>query len=436
MLTTRQTPGNTTWFVHDRFGMFIHWGLYAMPARHEWIRHNEQITTEDYDRKYFNRFDPDLYDPEAWATAAAEAGMKYVVITAKHHEGFCLWDSAHTDYKATNSPAKRDLLRPLIDAFRAKGLRIGLYYSLIDWHHPHFIIDQHVGPYRAHPDRAQLNQGRDQRIYAQYMRDQVTELLTNFGQIDILWFDFSYPKPDGSGKGRADWESEALYTLVRTLQPHVILDDRLDMGDEGWDIKTPEQFQPRSWITHKGQPVVWEACQTLSGSWGYHRDEASWKSPEQLLHMLIDTVSKGGNLLLNVGPTARGEFDARALARLSAFARWMHHHERSVRGCTQAPAEFKAPIDCRFTYNPTSRRLYVHVLAWPFQVLWLDGLGGAVEYAQFLHDGSEVELKGLETWQHDFGGDQKSPEKTLSLRLPVQKPDVIVPVIELFLHRK
>ena len=122
------------------------------------------------------------------------------------------------------------------------------------------------------------------------------------------------------------------------------------------------------------------------------------------------------------------------LARLSAFARWMHHHERSVRGCTQAPAEFTAPTDCRFTYNPTTRRLYVHVLVWPFQVLWLDGLGGKVEYAQFLHDGSEVEMKGLEPWQHDFGGDQKNPEKTLSLRLPILKPDVMVPVIELFLR--
>ncbi len=434
MLTTRQTPGNTTWFVHDRFGMFIHWGLYAMPARHEWIRHNEQITTEDYDRKYFSRFDPDLCDPAAWATAAAAAGMKYVVITAKHHEGFCLWDSAYTDYKATNSPAKRDLLRPLIDAFRAKGIRIGLYYSLIDWHHPHFVLDQHIGPYRAHPEREKLNQGRDQRIYAQYMRDQVTELLTGFGQIDILWFDFSYPKPDGSGKGRADWESDALYALVRKLQPGVILDDRLDMGDEGWDIKTPEQFQPRSWITYKGQPVVWEACQTLSGSWGYHRDEASWKSPEQLLHMLIDTVSKGGNLLLNVGPTARGEFDPRALSRLTAFSGWMHHHERAIRGCTQAPEGFNAPTDCRFTYNPITRRLYVHLFTWPFQVLWIDGLGGQVEYAQLLHDGSEVELKGIEAWQHDFAGDQKSPEKTLALRLPIQKPDVMVPVIELFLR--
>lgn len=432
MLTPLPTTGDTSWFVRDRFGMFIHWGLYAMPARHEWVRHNEQIPTEEYGRKYFARFDPDLYDPELWAAEAAAAGMKYVVVTAKHHEGFCLWDSKHTDYKAPNSPAGRDLLRPLINAFRAKGIRIGLYYSLIDWHHPHFVADQHIGPYREHKDLATYNQGRDQRIYAQYMRDQVTELLTEYGEIDILWFDFSYPKPDGSGKSRVDWESEELYALVRRLRPSVILDDRLDLPGSA-DIKTPEQFQPRGWIHQDGQPVVWEACQTFSGSWGYFRDEASWKSLDQVLTMLIDTVSKGGNLLLNVGPTARGEFDTRARERLAGMGRWMHHHARAIRGCTQAPAEFTAPSDCRFTYNPQTRRLYVHLLAWPFQILWLDGLGGKVAYAQFLHDGSEVEMKGIEAWQHAFAGDLKNPEKTLALRLPVQKPDVAIPVIELFL---
>ncbi|MBA3684324.1 MAG: alpha-L-fucosidase [Planctomycetes bacterium] len=433
MPTTRPTPGDTAWFVHDRFGLFIHWGLYAMPARHEWVQHNEKIPNETYDQKFFTRFDPDLYDPAAWADAAAAAGMKYVVVTVKHHEGFCLWDSAHTDFKATNSPAKCDLLRPLVDAFRARGLRIGLYYSLIDWHHPHFIVDPYIGPCRDHPDRAVLNRGRDQRIYAKYMRDQVTELLTQYGDIDILWFDFSYPKEDGSGKGRAQWESDELYALVRRLRPGIILDDRLDMGDEGWDIKTPEQFQPRGWVHHKGTPVVWEACQTFGGSWGYHRDEASWKSPEQLVHMLIDTVAKGGNLLLNVGPTARGEFDPRAVDRFGALGRWMHHHARAIRGCTQAPDEFVAPTDCRLTWNPVTRRVYVHVFAWPFQILWLDGLGGKVAYAQLLHDGSEIEMKGLEDWQHAFGGDTGAPQKTLSLRLPVRKPDVLVPVIELFL---
>ena len=264
----------------------------------------EEIPVRDYER-YMDYFDPDLYDPDRWAEAAAGAGMKYAVATTKHHEGFCLWDSALTDYKATNAPAGRDLIRPLVDAFRARGLRVGLYHSIIDWHHPQFVIDD-VHSLRNHPEREQLNTQRDQKQYIEYLHGQVRELLTGFGRIDILWCDFSYPE---RGKGRADWDSPRLYRMIRELQPHVVLNDRLDL-DDGWDIRTPEQWQPQGWITVDGQPVVWEACQTFSGSWGYHRDEASWKSIGQLVRMLVDTVSKGGNLLLNVGPTGRGESTA------------------------------------------------------------------------------------------------------------------------------
>ena len=145
-----QMHGDTSWFVHDRFGMFIHWGLYALPARHEWVKHNEEIPDEVYEQ-YFRHFDPDLYDPALWAKTAAQAGMKYFVITTKHHEGFCLWDSQLTDYKAPNTPAGRDLLRPMVEAFRGQNLRVGLYHSLIDWHHPQYIIDPHIGPLRNAP---------------------------------------------------------------------------------------------------------------------------------------------------------------------------------------------------------------------------------------------------------------------------------------------
>jgi alpha-L-fucosidase len=419
--------GDTDWFVHDRFGLFIHWGLYALPARHEWIKHNEEIPDEIYEQ-YFAHFDPDLYDPELWAQAAEHAGMKYFVVTTKHHEGFCLWDTQLTDYKATNTPAGRDLLRPMVEAFRGHGLRVGFYHSLIDWHHPDYIIDPHIGPLRNSPNRAELNKGRDQARYAAYLHGQVRELLTEFGQVDILWFDFSYPQEDGSGKGRDDWKSEELLKMVRELQPHIILDDRLDLP-YGWDVKTPEQFQPRAGITIDGKPVVWEACQTFSGSWGYHRDEASWKSLEQLLHMLIDSVSKDGNLLLNVGPTGRGEFDERALARLQGMGEWMRRHSRAIYGCTQAPEGLVAPPDCRYTYNPQTHRLYLHVFAWPFLHLHLDGLAGKIKYAQLLNDASEVPImqqsSGLH--MHEVHAD------TATLQLPVQKPNVTVPVIEIFL---
>jgi len=423
----REPQGDWRWWTHARFGMFIHWGLYALPARHEWVKNRERMTDEAY-QKYFDHFNPDLYDPRAWARTAKDAGMKYVVVTTKHHEGFCLWDSKYTDYKATNTPYGQDLIRPLVEAFRKEGLRIGFYYSLIDWHHPEFPVDQ-VHPMRDHAEFREQAKGRDIRKYAEYLHAQVRELMTEFGRIDVLFLDFSYPGEDG--KGREDWQSEKLVRMIRELQPHILINDRADLLDTdwGWDFRTPEQVVVREWPTMNGQRVLWETCQTFSGSWGYYRDEATWKSVAQLVRMLIDTVSKGGNLLLNVGPTARGEFDKRAMDRLSGIGEWMKRHGRSIYGCTQAPEEFKAPQDCHLTYNPDTHRLYVHVFAWPFRFLCLDGFAGKVEYAQLLNDASEIPFtegaERLARWG-DIGD-------ALVLELPVQKPDVTVPVIELFL---
>jgi alpha-L-fucosidase len=424
MAEVRTSAGDTSWFTHDRFGLFIHWGLYSMAARHEWVKDKERITNEVYDERYFTRFDPDLYDPDAWAAAAAGAGMKYMVVTTKHHEGFCLWDSKLTDYKATNTPAGRDLLRPMVDAFRSRGFRIGLYHSVIDWHHPQYVVDTCNGPYQDHPDRERMNIGRDQMRYADCLHGQVEELLTGYGPVDVLWFDFSFrnkelPNDFTRGKGREAWRAEELMRKVRGLQPRVIVNDRLDLPD-GWDVKTPEQEQPREWVTVDGVPVVWEACQTFSGSWGYHRDEQSWRSVEGLVQTLIDCVSKGGNLLLNVGPTGRGEIDERALARLKGIGEWMRRHGRAIYGCTQAPPAYETPRDTRLTWNPVKRRLYVHCFAWPYAHLHCPGLAGKVKYAQLLNDGSEI-------------GMTAGPGGLLTLALPLTRPDVTVPVIELFL---
>lgn len=416
------------WWAHDRFGLFIHWGLYALPARHEWVKNRERITDEDY-RKYSEHFNPDLYDPKVWARAARDAGMRYFVVTSKHHEGFCLWDSEHTDYKPTNTPCGKDLLKPMVEAFREEGLRAGFYYSLLDWHHPEYPVDSNH-PMRGNQEFREKTKDRDIRKYAEYMRAQVRELLTEFGQIDVMFFDFSFPGPDG--KGRNDWESEKLLELTRELQPDIIVNDRLDLLDVpgGWDYRTPEQFMVREWVKVDGKPVPWETNQTFSGSWGYHREEQTWKSVEQLVQMLIDTVSKGGNLLLNVGPTARGEFDQRAMDRLSGIGEWMKRHGPSIYGCTQAPERFRAPQDCRLTYNPQTRRLYLHVFSWPVKELHLDGFAGKVEYAQLLNDASEIGLGRRDDWHSSYEG---TAEDTLTLYLPVPKPSVAVPVIELFL---
>ena len=430
----KKTPGDTAWFRHDRFGMFIHWGLYAMPARHEWIKKREEMTDEDY-APYFKYFDPDLYDAHEWARQAKAAGMKYAVFTSKHHEGFCMWDSAYTDYKCTNTPAGRDLLKEFVEAFRAEGLRVGFYYSLIDWHHPDFTIDVNH-PQRNHPDAERMNEGRDMKRYAQYMRSQVTELLTNYGKIDILWFDFSYSKhkdplrPYLNGKGKADWESEKLIALARKLQPGIIIDNRAEIEQDIW---TPEQYQPQNWLRHKetGELLTWEACQTFSGSWGYYRDETSWKSPEMLIQMLIKTVSLGGNLLMNVGPTARGYFDERAQSALKAYADWMKYNSRSIYGCTMAEPEFSAPNGCCLTQSEDGKRLYVHLFQYPYAYLELPGFAGKVDYAQFLHDASE--LKFTEREVAHFSEGRTEAEDLLVIELPVLKPRCVVPVVELFL---
>lgn len=421
------TPGNTEWFVHDRFGLFIHFGLYAEAARHEWMKSREQLSNEDY-QKYFDHFDPDLYDPKAWAKDAKQAGMKYFVITTKHHEGFCLWDSKYTDYKVTNTPYGKDILTPMVEAFRAEGIKVGFYHSLLDWHHPDYPVDQ------CHPMRNNaeyIAQDKDRKIerYQDYLYNQVEELMTQFGKIDILWFDFSVAAGMGfEGKGKDFWRSERLISMIRKYQPDIILNDRLQIDQ---DVKTPEQYQPREWFKVDGKPVVWEACQTLSGSWGYYRDEESWKSVEMIIKMLIDSVSKGGNMIMNVGPTGRGEFDYRALNALEGVGNWMYRHNRSIYGCTQAPAEFKCPEDCRLTYNPETNRLYVHVFSWPFRHLHLDGMVGKVEYAQLLNDASELKMiEGTDDAASMV--DFSYGSGTLTLELPIKKPEV-VPVIELFL---
>ena len=422
--------GNTEWFVKDRFGMFIHWGLYSMPARLEWVLNRELIWYVDY-QKYFDHFNPDLFNPKEWAKAAREAGMKYFVITTKHHEGFCMWDSKYTDYKVTNTKCGRDLLREVVDAFRAEGLRVGFYYSLIDWHHPDFTIDC-LHPLREAPNREELNKGRDMKRYAEYMRNQVKELLTNYGKIDILWFDFSYPREDGSGKDHNDWESEALVKMIRSIQPEIILDNRLDLPDEG-DIHTPEQFVPDAPLKDdNGNPLVWEGCQTFSGSWGYHRDEQTWKSPKQCIDMLINHVSRNGNLLMNVGPTSRGYLDYRALNCLKAYAEWMKYNARSIYNCGAAPDGLVAPTDCRYTYNKAEKTLYLHILNWPFKHIHLDGLAGKIAYAQFLQDGSEVKMREAANSVHN-NLNSDTPEAAVTFELPVLKPNTEVPVVEIFL---
>lgn len=413
-------PEHMEWFVRDRFGLFVHWGIYSVAARHEWVQSREQRTTEEYGR-YIEWFDPDRYDPVVWAQDARAAGMKYAILTAKHHDGFAMWDTATSAFNVTNTPAGRDVLREWVNAFRDEGIRIGFYYSVLDWHHPDYTMDS------PHPQRETdwdvFNEGRDWNRYREYMFAQVRELLTDYGKIDVMWFDWTPPE-----RSAADWDSPSLVKMVRELQPEIILNDRIGYP-EGSDLVTPEEYQAKSWPTRNGERVIWETCQTLNGSWGYDRDNLNWKSAQLLLSLLIDTVSKGGNLLLNVGPDARGAFQPEARLTLSTIGAWMELHAKAIYGCTAS--DFTAPADCRYTQN--GNRLYLHILNWPLSHLHLEGLAGKIRFARFLHDGSEVRFKDADP--HAIPQNIDMPEELgdVILSIPTVKPNVQVPVVELFL---
>lgn len=422
-----------SWFDTGRFGLFIHWGIYALPARHEWVMSRELIDSDSY-APYAEHFDPDLFDPRAWARQAKAAGFTYAVLTTKHHDGFCLWDSALTDYTSMNTPARRDLVREFVDAFRAEGLRIGFYHSVIDWHHPDFAIDG-IHPLRNNEAEVARNPERDARRYRDYLHGQVRELLTGYGDVDYLFFDFSYSQGFGDsplpGKGARDWDSVGLMTMIRELSPNTLVNDRLEVPG---DVTTPEQYQPVvTPVDDNGVPVRWEACQTLNGSWGYDRDNLHYKSSEMLLKMLVDSVSKNGNMLLNIGPTARGTLDQRTSQRLDDIAQWFRLHGRSIRGA--GPSEFTAPTDVRYTQR--GNRLYIHVFSWPFVHLHLPGLGGRVRYAQLLQDGSEIPFQ-VHRPDHDLPNQHTQPKgpggDSVTLHLPIIAPDTPLPVIEVFLN--
>lgn len=250
------------WFLHDRFGMFIHWGIYSIPARGEWVRSTEEMPEEDY-IKFFEEFNPVDFDPKKWARAAKNAGMKYAVLTAKHHDGFCLFDSKLTDWKVTNTPYGKDIVREYLDAFRAEGLRVGLYYSLLDWHHPDYPSYKD----RNHPlrnDEREKDKPKNFDNYLKYMHGQIEELCRDYGKIDIMWFDFSYDDMTGE-----KWKASELVRMVRSYQPDIILDNRLEVSGTGFgsiatdnpsefsgDFVSPEQIIPRRDLKTRAEEIL------------------------------------------------------------------------------------------------------------------------------------------------------------------------------------
>ena len=352
------------WFREARFGMFIHWGLYSIPARGEWVRSDEQMPESEY-MPYFDEFNPRDYNPRAWAKAAKEAGMQYVVLTAKHHDGFCLFDSQYTDFKSTNTKLGRDIVRDFVEAVRAEGMRVGLYFTLIDWHHPDY---PHYGdryhPMRNHPECS--NENRDFNRYLEYMFNQAREICSNYGKLDLLWFDFSYDHMRGE-----TWKATEFIEMVRSLQPNVIIDNRLEVSGEGFgslhdcrptpyhgDFVTPEKFIPPQGILDvEGNPMLWEVCATMNNNWGFNGTDPFYKPASMLIKKLVECVSKGGNMILNVGPDAQGNIPPQSQAILRDIGRWMHDNAESIYGCGRS--ELPRPEFGRITQK--DKTLYFHM---------------------------------------------------------------------------
>jgi len=386
----------TRWFLQDRFGMFIHWGLYALLARGEWVRSVERISNEDY-QKYFEEFNPDHYDPKTWAKLARQAGMRYAVLTAKHHDGFCLFDSQLTGYKSTNTPCSRDLVREYVEAFRAEGLKVGLYYSLLDWHHPDYPAygDRHH-PMRESEDYK--NRPQDFSRYIETLHGQVRELLSDYGKIDIIWFDFSYDRMSGE-----TWKASELVKMARSLQPGILIDNRLAGSGESnqvfaakdppiysGDFACPEQIiPPEGLVDEHGRSVPWEACMTLNRNWGYAASDKDFKIPQQVVRALVECVSKNGNMLLNVGPDARGEIPAECVEILGGVGVWINKNSASIYGCGQS--EFSKPDWGRYTQK--GKLLYAHIYERGIGPVNLRGLAGKIKKARLLLDGSEIKLE-------------------------------------------
>ncbi len=390
------------WYTNARFGMFIHWGAYAVPARGEWVRSNEELSVEDY-QPSVDAFHPDAYDPKAWAKAAKKAGMKYAVMTAKHHDGYCMFDTKTTDYSSMHY-CHRDFIREYIEAFRNEGLKVGLYYSLIDWHHPDF---PHYGD-RHHPERNNVK-WKDAvhhfDTYLDYMFEQVRELCTNYGTIDILWTDFSY-----DDMTTEKWRGTELVKMIRSLQPDIILNNRIEVSGEGFgslldeepritsgDFVSPEQIIPPAGIRNvRNEPVAWEACVTMNGSWGYTREDHWFKNSRMCIRKLVECVSKGGNLLLNVGPDEHGCIPEESLHILAEIGEWMDRNSASVYDCTFSG--MNKPENGRITRN--GKHLYYHIMDAPIGYIPLEGIKAEeIDHMTLLHD--QRELKIAKTWITD-----------------------------------
>ncbi len=407
-----------------RFGMFIHWGLYAVPAGEykgervkgigEWIMNSLNIPIEEYE-KFADEFNPVKFDAGEWVSIAKDAGMKYIVITSKHHDGFALWDSEVTEWDIVDAtPYDKDILKQLAEACEAQGITLCFYHSIMDWHHPDAQAMWEPN-YQQGRDSENVNPNFPEYI-ENYMKPQLKELLTNYGDIGVLWFDGEWVPAYTTEMGKE------IYNYVRSLQPDIIINNRVDKGRQGMmglnkdgnfagDFGTPEQEIPDTGIAN----VDWESCMTMNDTWGYKHFDDNWKSEETLIQNLIDIVSKGGNFLLNVGPTAEGIIPQPSVERLKAMGDWMDVNSESIYGANASP--FKKPSWGRFTQK--ENKIYAHIFDWPQDnQLMIPELKSAKNVYLLTSQGNE----SLNISQSDG---------VLQINLPEEAPDKVASVVVL-----
>jgi len=423
------------WWHDARFSMFVHWGLYSGLAGTwegkpvgetggmEWIQNRVRADTETYAAAAIPKFKPKEGFAKAWAQLAKRAGCRYLVFTTKHHDGFALHDSQVSDYDA-GTVLERDLVREIVDACRAEGLRVGFYHSVIDWHHDQYeyaLSKQLPHPLKGKP---YPNGERSHQKYIDYLHSEVDELTTNYGPIDILWWDYSAV----DFQGDPAWRAFGLMAKVRNKLPNVIMNNRLfRIPEAGWksmqmaditpqldpkygDFITPEQHVPES-----GMPgVAWETCMTMNTTWGFSEHDHAWKSSEKLIRTLVDIASKGGNYLLNIGPTGDGTIPAESVERLDAMGKWMAVNGESIYGSSASP--LGAPPWGRITKNKERNVIYLHVFQWPEDgVLKLAGLKQPIQSAMLLDGEIDVPVS--------------REQDAVSLTLPKSPPSAAVSVI-------
>jgi len=363
------------WWHEARFGMFIHWGLYSVLGRHEWVMENEGIPVAEYEQ-LAKRFKPKPNAARDWARLAKQAGQKYMVMTTKHHEGFCHFDSKLTGYCAPKQGPGRDLVKEYVEAARGEGMRVGFYYSLMDWHHP---------------DGARcLTDEAARRRFVDYIHGQIRELLTNYGKIDILWYDVAWPL-DAKG-----WESEKMNQMVFQLQPDIIVNNRNKL--EG-DFTTPGQ-------TITASDRAWESCMTMNDSWGYNRNDDHWKDAKTVVRNLIACSRDTGNYLLNIGPKADGSIPEESVRIMTAVGKWMDRNGKAIyqtEKCQPRRSAFAS-----FTRNGNT--LYMHNYFWPGETAAIGGLMTKVRSAKLLASGKEVKFEQDQFRVRFTGLPEKAPD--------------------------